>query len=205
MRRLAAIALAAGPAIFAQARGPSGGSGSAPRPAAPMARRGVAAPAGRGFAPGARPHGFAGGYPVYVLGYYPDPFYYSGDYAPAPDAPPPASYTPDQNVAPAVPDVIVNPDYRPDTTHSTLHVYTYTPGDQSLPPARPQVYFLIAMRDHTIYAAIAYWLDRGTLNYIDRQGAQHQVALDQVDRDFSSQLNRERHVDFGLPGSPNQN
>lgn len=204
MRRLAAIALAAVPAIFAQARGPAGGSGPAPRPSAPMARRGVAAPPARGFAPGARPYGFAGGYPVYVLGYDPDPFYYSGDYAPATDAPPPEYYTPDPNVAPAVPDVIVNPDYKPDTTRSTLHVYTYTPGDQN-PPAPPQVYFLIAMKDHTIYAAIAYWLDKGTLNYVDRQGAQHQVALDQVDRDFSAQLNRERHVDFGLPPRPGQN
>jgi len=61
------------------------------------------------------------------------------------------------------------------------------------------VMFLIAMKDHTIFPAIAYWVEGDTLNYITVQGAKNSVSLDLVDRDFSKQINKERKVEFGLP------
>jgi hypothetical protein len=62
-----------------------------------------------------------------------------------------------------------------------------------------QFLFLIAMKDHTIFPAVAYWVEGDTLNYITNQGVRNRISLDLVDRDFSKQLNQQRGVDFALP------
>ncbi|MEI9814807.1 MAG: hypothetical protein WDO18_20185 [Acidobacteriota bacterium] len=59
--------------------------------------------------------------------------------------------------------------------------------------------FLIAMKDHTIYAASAYWVEDNTLNYVTIQGNENRVSMDLIDRDLSRRLNRDRSVSFGLP------
>ena len=59
--------------------------------------------------------------------------------------------------------------------------------------------YLIAFTDHTIYAAVAYWLEGNTLHYVTNQNTHNQVSLDLVDRELSNRLNRERSVDFRLP------
>jgi hypothetical protein len=59
--------------------------------------------------------------------------------------------------------------------------------------------FWIALKDRTIAAAVAYWVDGSMLNYIDRNGAHVQVRLDLVDRRVSVELNRAQGVDFRLP------
>jgi hypothetical protein len=219
MKLLMVAFFVAVPGLFAQGRG--GGV----RSAAP-ARRPVAAP-GRGTAPtvaapvaaGVRPvaGGPVAGAPVYVLGYYPNPFFYGGsNYATAPVADPGAAAyygDPSQQYAPqGSPAVIVNPNYTPETSNPVLRVYTYDPQSDAAPPeqtitpnvaapeaAPPSVIFLIAMKDHTIYPAIAYWVEDGTLNYITQQGVRNRVSLDLVDRDFSVQLNKEREIDFAIP------
>jgi hypothetical protein len=61
--------------------------------------------------------------------------------------------------------------------------------------------FLIALKDHSIFPAIAYWVQDSTLNYISQQGVHNRVSLDQVDEEFSVQLNKERNVDFRLTPS----
>ena len=63
---------------------------------------------------------------------------------------------------------------------------------------QPTVY-LIAMSDHTIFPAVAYWVEGDTLNYITTQGGHNRATLALVDREFSKQLNDERHVEFKLP------
>jgi hypothetical protein len=85
--------------------------------------------------------------------------------------------------------------------------YSYLPatspadGDDATAQQTPaaSVIFLIAMKDHTIYPAIAYWVEDDTLNYITQQGVRNRVSLGLVDRDFSTQLNKERSIDFALP------
>ena len=57
------------------------------------------------------------------------------------------------------------------------------------------------MQDHSIVAAIGYWVEGDTLNYITQDGNQNRVSMALVDRDFSKQLNDERHVEFKLPKS----
>jgi hypothetical protein len=107
------------------------------------------------------------------------------------------------------PSVIVNPNYTPETANPVLRDYTYTPVPGAAPQQdyqagaanAPSVFFLIALKDHTIYPALAYWVEDNTLNYITTQGVRNRVPLDQVDRDFSTQLNKERNIDFALPPS----
>jgi hypothetical protein len=61
--------------------------------------------------------------------------------------------------------------------------------------------YLLAFKDHSIYSAIAYWVEGNTLNYVTPQGAHNQATLDLLDREFSEQLNRERGLDFALRSS----
>ena len=59
--------------------------------------------------------------------------------------------------------------------------------------------YLIALRDQTIRAAAAYWVDGKTLHYVTLQHEEKQASLDTIDRDLSLRLNRERRVQFSLP------
>ena len=52
------------------------------------------------------------------------------------------------------------------------------------------------MKDKTIDATIAYWVDRFILNYITLQGAHVSVRLDLFDGGFSSELNRQRGLEL---------
>ena len=71
-----------------------------------------------------------------------------------------------------------------------------TSPEEAQPPAP---LFLIAMKDKTINAAAAYWVDGPMLNYVTQQGAHVIVRLDLVDRSLSRDLNRQRNVEFRLP------
>lgn len=147
-------------------------------------------------------------YPVYYgYGYYGyDPSIpLAAQSAPAYDADP-NNYSAGYNSQSPV--VVINQNFRPDTANgamydysdtplpeSTVHIYDATTGSRD---PQPTIY-LIAMQDHSIVAAIGYWVDGDTLNYLTQDGNQNRVSMSLVDRDFSKQLNDERHVDFKLP------
>jgi hypothetical protein len=107
------------------------------------------------------------------------------------------------------PVVIVNQYFRPDqapvpqtsstTTTQATNVAQAAAPSTTVANKPDQPYFLIAMKDTTIYAASAYWVENNTLNYVTLQGNENQVSLDLVDRDLSKRLNRDRSVAFGLP------
>ena len=59
--------------------------------------------------------------------------------------------------------------------------------------------YLIAFRDRVIRAAVAYWVEGDTLHYVTGQKEQKSARLEDVDRELSLQLNRERRVPFRLP------
>ncbi len=59
--------------------------------------------------------------------------------------------------------------------------------------------YLIAFKDHTIRAVLAYWADGATLHYVTMDHEQKQSTVSSVDRELSERLNRERNVRFGLP------
>jgi hypothetical protein len=131
--------------------------------------------------------------------------YYYGDQGAQPAA---AGY-PQQYMGPQV---VINQNFAPDVARPIVREYVsdanggirvYGPQSQAPEPetavAEESPTFLIAFKDHTIYMAIAYWVEGDTLHYVTNQSTHNQVSLDLVDRELSDRLNRERQVDFRLP------
>jgi hypothetical protein len=77
------------------------------------------------------------------------------------------------------------------------------------PPAQPEAsapdqsaeptHYLIALKDHTIFSAVAYWVEGDTLHYFTTPNTHNQVSLSLVDRDLTDRLNREAGVTLNLP------
>jgi hypothetical protein len=138
-------------------------------------------------------------YPVYYGGYYYGNYYYGGDYAqqPAPAYDYGLTDAPGQS-----PVAIINQGYAPDRANPVMRDYSNAdlppPGPDYRGDDQPTIY-LLAMTDHTIIPAIAYWVDGDTLNYITTEGSQNRVSLSLIDREFSRQLNDSRNVEFKLP------
>ncbi len=170
---------------------------------------------GRSFGGGAVivPYGYGGGYGFdgfypggYRSVYNPAPGTYDpifGGYNPGPMLPEPVQPTPT---------VVINQNFQTDTVRPQFRDYSNVPLPEPGPAApepsagpaladdQPTI-FLIAMRDHTIYPVIAYWVQGDTLNYIGLKGDQNRVSVALVDRDLSKQLNAERNVPFALPAA----
>jgi len=138
-------------------------------------------------------------YPAFYggFGYY-DPYFYSSypNYASYPSA----GYSYNSDPAP----VIISQNYYsgyPAETEPAPRVEEYRPPPQSLTTVErrdePSLY-LIAFKDHTIRAVLAYWADGATLHYVTMDHEQKQTTLASVDRDLSERLNRERNVAFHI-------
>jgi hypothetical protein len=147
-------------------------------------------------------------YPVYISGFdYPDSYQATPEVVAIP--------APQSQAQPAQPIVInqyfgsdtakpVVTEYGPDGREvplgdSGVRIYQapYNPPAESSPS--DQVVFFIALKDSSVYSAVAYWVDGEMLNYITPQGRHNQVSLALVDRDLSVKLNAGRQVDFHLP------
>jgi hypothetical protein len=141
------------------------------------------------------PYGYGygvGGYPY--LGYPEDP---SMGMYPQPSDQMPPQVVINQNFASET----ARPVVREYVTDSAGGIRAYDPSSASAAPApadEPPTY-LIAFKDHTIYAALAYWVEGDTLHYVTNQNTHNQVSLDLIDRELSTRFNRERNVDFHLP------
>jgi hypothetical protein len=122
-------------------------------------------------------YGYGYGYPYYG-GYAPyyNPYYYDYGYAAAPAytyAPPAPAAT---YVAPAAPAAPAGSYYR------------------------PADYYLIAFGDHNIRAAQSYQVIGDQIEWTPKEGGAVQRApLSSVDKAFSTQINRDRRVQFTLP------
>ncbi len=135
-------------------------------------------------------------YPYYGYDYYPGYDYgysypsYDYDYSPPvvvyPQAPPPQYYQ--QPPAPV---------------HSEIHEYPDHSTASIVRPAGEQPIYLIALKgQENIQAAITYWVEGNTLQYLNLQHQQKHVPLDSVDRALTFQLNHERNMDLRLPPAP---
>jgi hypothetical protein len=142
-------------------------------------------------------------YPVFYGGYYPY------DAPPVPDA-----SAVDNGPNQQAPLVIVNQNFHPDTPNPVLRDYSDANLPEPIP--QPQTYirprivnneddaptiYLIAMKDRSIFATVAYWVDGETVNYVTREGSLNHVSIGLVDREFSKRLNDERQVEFKLPAA----
>lgn len=158
---------------------------------------------------GRRRRGGGGGvvaYPVLIGGgYYGD---YGDPYANQQQQQP-ANITivmpPQQQAAPVV--MQYAPDQAPAPTaeaapssNSNIQIYQ-APSAPRPEPADDQVLFFIALKDSSVYTAVAYWVEDGTLHYITPQGRHNQVSIDLVDRPTSTKLNEGRKVEFRLPAA----
>jgi hypothetical protein len=71
------------------------------------------------------------------------------------------------------------------------------PGD---PLVEPTSYYLIAYKDHSMYSALAYWVEGDTLHYVTLQNTHNQASMNLIDLDQTYKLNSERSVPFSVPG-----
>ena len=69
---------------------------------------------------------------------------------------------------------------------------------EASPPAEPAHYY-IALKDHHVYLAVAYWVEGDTLHYFLPGNTHNQVSLALVDRNLTQRLNRESGVEVHLP------
>jgi len=128
-------------------------------------------------------------WPVFVGGYYPYP-------EPQPNitiimAPP----------QPASPPVTINQYFAGEARtpeRDTVNTYQ-APVRTPVEPPADSVTFLIALKDSSIYTAVAYWVEGDTLHYITPQGRHNRVSLELVDRALSEKLNQGKKVEFRLP------
>jgi hypothetical protein len=139
-------------------------------------------------------------YPVYIGGYggYYDPSYYTTPQDPstvaAPSQPNVTVVMPPQ--APVTP-VIINL-YSNGAQVRADQAPPEQAADESAASFEPS-HYLIAFKDHTIYAATAYWVDGDTLHYFTDGNHHNQASLSLVDRDFTQKLNKQAGVDVTLP------
>jgi hypothetical protein len=160
---------------------------------------------GRGFGNGGTAVvGLPYAVPVYVPGYGYGYDYGYGDNGayPPPDAVPP------QAPAQQPPNVIViypsgqQPGMAPGMPYGQAApqpgAEPSAPEEQAQPTMEPS-HYLIALKDHTVYAAVAYWVDGDTLHYFTNSNTHNQVSLSLVDRPLTERLNRESGIDFKLP------
>jgi hypothetical protein len=151
------------------------------------------------FFPFFRSRFFFPAFPVFYGGY---PWYggyggYGGSYG--------GSYAPYDGQQAAQPNVMViylpstAPSYGPEMVSSPRYEPEYRQRPQAAFPSLPSVYFQIATRKGSVYAAVAYWVQDGRLEYIDFEGTRQHLTLADVDRQRSESLNKSRHVDFRLP------
>jgi hypothetical protein len=66
------------------------------------------------------------------------------------------------------------------------------------PQAPEPEHYLIAFKDHTIYAAVAFYVEGDTLHYFTSANQHNQVSLSLIDKDLTQRLNREAGIDMHL-------
>ncbi len=158
------------------------------------------APVGAGRRHGGRHHGGHGGspllYPVFgPLGVaYDQPGDMSGV---PPDQAGYAQMAPNQNLAPQPQ---VEEEEQPSEERPRVQSYV-APSAPRPEPAADQPLFFIALNDSSVYTAVAYWVENGTLNYVTPQGKHNQVSLSLIDRETTMRLNQGSKFQIHLPAA----
>ncbi len=78
--------------------------------------------------------------------------------------------------------------------------FPFFDGGFSLPGSAAAVeQFVFVRRDGTLFFAVAYSWENGTLRYVTSQGLRHTVTQDALDLDATRQFNEQRGLNFRLP------
>ena len=185
--------LGSGPAV-----GALGGGGGFPALTKPLG--GVAIPGAAKRPPAAATTGSRYVGPVYYIpdaygtSYYPDTSQYTLDYSSAP-VPPTNPQQP----------VVINQYFvtkgsevpgQPMAANPPEPAPAVNPGD---PLGPTENYYLIAYKNHSIYSALAYWIEGDTLHYVTTENTHNQASLSLIDVDRTYKLNADRSVPFSIP------
>jgi hypothetical protein len=143
-------------------------------------------------------------YPLYMDSGY--GYGYPPDQAPAQQPnvtvvypPPSPPVVINQNFGPASPDQGQPPEPSQPAPASNMRLYQAPSGGaNTTATAGGSQYYLIALKDHTIYSAIAYYVEGDTLHYFTAGNVHNQASLALVDLPLTEQLNRERNVSVQL-------
>ena len=141
--------------------------------------------------------GFVYSYPVYVGSY-------SGGVDPAMYESAPAQQQSGVTVImpPAQPPVVINQYYDAPPRPQMLNIPQDTDTGSAPAPAvssTEPTHYLLAFKDHTIYSAIAYWVDGDTLHYFTSGNTHNQVSLSLIDREMTDRLNHDSGMEVKLP------
>ena len=135
-------------------------------------------------------------YPVYVgSGYYDNP------YLQAPQQPP-ANVTviyPPQQATPVIVQYPADASYT--QPQQPVSIYEPPVREQVMEPARMSEpsHYMIAFKDHSIYAAVAYWVEGETLHYFTTGNVHNQASVSLIDRDLTGKLNHDSGLEVKLP------
>ena len=147
--------------------------------------------------PGTRRPGmvFVYGYPVYVGGYF-DNAYPADAAAPPPQQPNITVINPPQ----PAPEMIqrFGSDDAQDPTTPTAAADDPQAVEEPASTFEPS-HYLIAFKDHSVYSAVAYWVDGDTLHYFTSGNTHNQASVSLVDRDLTERLNKESGLEVKLP------
>jgi len=162
---------------------------------------------GNGFGRGngsATPYVYA--YPVYIGGGYDNSFAPQESYGPepAPQQQPNITviYPPQQHARPVMIQPGADSEYNTNVRPPATVYETPRPGDSASGPEPAEASrYLLAFKDHTIYSAVAYWVDGETLHYFTTGNTHNQASLSLIDRELTERLNRELGIDFKLPAA----
>jgi hypothetical protein len=162
---------------------------------------------GNGFGRGngsATPYVYA--YPVYIGGGYDNSFAPQESYGPepAPQQQPNITviYPPQQHARPVMIQPGADSEYNTNVRPPATVYETPRPGDSASGPEPAEANrYLLAFKDHTIYSAVAYWVDGETLHYFTTGNTHNQASLSLIDRELTERLNRELGIDFKLPAA----
>lgn len=110
------------------------------------------------------------------------------------------SYTPSYDAAPAEAgnNGWAGPQYTPGPEPPAHSLMLNMEDTEANSPAEPAHYY-IALKDHHVYLAVAYWVEGNTLHYFLPGNTHNQVSLSLVDRDLTERLNRESGTEVRLP------
>jgi hypothetical protein len=138
-------------------------------------------------------------YPVYVGGVYDPSYLYDYQAPPAPQAP--ANIT---IIMPPAPAPVVVQQQAPEQqaaseTESNFRTYQAPYNQPAAAPAEEQPRYLLAFKDSTVYAAIAYWVEGDTIHYFTSGNKHNRASLSMIDRDLTARLSKQTGAKVELP------
>jgi len=149
----------------------------------------------------ARTGSYSYAYPIYVGG---GGGYYDNSYAGQPPVSPGQEqpnivviYPPQQ--APVIINQSGDGQYSPRVQPQSIYPIQPARPQAEEPPAAETSHYLIAFKDHSIYSAVAYWVEGDTLHYFTTGTTHNQASVSLVDRELTERLNRDSGVEVKLP------